>query len=108
MMRSSELRGVRVVLVPVGVEHVPELRRILLTPEVRSRWRDEAAAPRWPFDDRSATRFAVLVETAVRGMIQYGRKTSPTIATRRSTSSLIPSCMGTALAVMRSPLWLGT
>ena len=76
-MRSSELRGVRVVLVPVGVEHVPELRRILLTPEVRSRWRDEAAAPRWPFDDRSATRFAVLVETAVRGMIQYGEEDEP-------------------------------
>ena len=74
---GSELRGARVVLVPVGPEHVPELRRILLTPEVRSRWRDEAASPRWPFDDPLATRFAVLVEAQVRGMIQYGEEDEP-------------------------------
>ena len=73
----SALRGARVVLVPVGVQHVPALRRILLTPEVRSRWRNEVASPAWPFDDPSATRFAVLVEAEVRGMIQYGEEGEP-------------------------------
>jgi RimJ/RimL family protein N-acetyltransferase len=65
------------VLVPVAAEHVPELRRILATPEVRARWRDEDASPRWPFDDPSATRFAVLLDGAVRGMVQYGEEDEP-------------------------------
>jgi RimJ/RimL family protein N-acetyltransferase len=73
----STLRGVRVVLVPVGPEHVPELRRILRTPAVRSRWRDEAAAPDWPFDDPSATRLAVLAKAELRGMVQYGEEEDP-------------------------------
>jgi RimJ/RimL family protein N-acetyltransferase len=68
------LSGRFVALVPVTVEHVLELRRILATPEVRLRWRDEAASPQWPFDDPSATRFAVLLEGAVRGMVQYGEE----------------------------------
>jgi aminoglycoside 6'-N-acetyltransferase len=72
-----ELPGERVVLVPLGSEHVPELRRILLTPEVRSRWGDEAASARWPFDDPSATRFVVLLDATVSGMIQYAEETEP-------------------------------
>jgi uncharacterized protein (TIGR03083 family) len=68
---GSELRGKHVVLVPVTAEHVPELRRILRTPEVWLRWGDEAASPQWPFGDPSATRFAVLLDGAVRGMVQY-------------------------------------
>jgi len=71
------LPGTRVLLMPVAAEHVPELRRILATPEVWARWRDEAASPQWPFDDPSATRFAVLVEEAVRGMVQYGEEDEP-------------------------------
>ncbi|MGH3833774.1 MAG: GNAT family N-acetyltransferase [Pseudonocardiaceae bacterium] len=74
---GSELRGKRVVLVPVTAEHVADLRRILRTPEVRLRWGDEAAPPRWPFDDPSATRFAVLLDGVVRGMVQYGEETEP-------------------------------
>jgi RimJ/RimL family protein N-acetyltransferase len=73
----TELPGERVVLVSVLPEHVPELRRILATPEVRLRWRDEARSPRWPFDDDSATRYAVLVEGQVRGMVQYGEELEP-------------------------------
>lgn len=61
-------------LVPTAAQHVPELRRILATPEVRARWRDEDASPQWPFDDPSAMRFAVLVEESVRGMVQYGEE----------------------------------
>ncbi len=39
------------------------------TPEVWLRWGDEAASPQWPFDP-SATRFAVLPDRAVSGMVQ--------------------------------------
>jgi len=74
---APTLPGTRVVLVPVTAEHVPELRRILATPEVRARWRDEDASPRWPFDDLSAARFAVLLERAVRGMVQYSEEDEP-------------------------------
>jgi aminoglycoside 6'-N-acetyltransferase len=74
---DPELRGDRVVLVSVTAEHVPELRRILLTPEVRRRWGDEAASTEWPFDDPSATRFAVVVDGAVRGLVQFGEEEEP-------------------------------
>ncbi len=71
------LHGERLVLVPVTPAHVPELRRILATPEVRSRWREEDASPQWPFDDPSAVRFAVLHGGAVRGMVQYSEENDP-------------------------------
>ena len=77
MTGTPTLRGERLVLVPVAAEHVPELRRILATPEVRARWRDEDASPQWPFDDDSATRFAVLVDGEVGGMVQYGEEDEP-------------------------------
>jgi aminoglycoside 6'-N-acetyltransferase len=70
----STIPGLRVTLVLVTAEHVPELRRILATPEVRARWGDEDASPQWPFDDDSATRFAIIVDATVRGMIQYGEE----------------------------------
>ena len=68
------LHGQTAVLVPVAAEHVPELRRILATPQARARWRDEDASPQWPFDDGSVTRFAVTLGGAVRGMVQYGEE----------------------------------
>lgn len=77
MTGRPELRGQRVVLMPVTAEHVPDLRRILSTPEVRLRWGDEAASPRWPFDDPSATRFAVMLDGTVIGMVQYGEEEEP-------------------------------
>ncbi len=76
-MQQSELRGARVKLAPVVAGHVAELRRILATPAVRRRWRDEAASPRWPFDDSSATRFAVLLDGRVCGMVQYVEEDEP-------------------------------
>jgi RimJ/RimL family protein N-acetyltransferase len=63
--------------VPVATEHVAQLRRILAMPEVRRRWRDEAASPGWPFDDPSAVRFAVLVDGRLYGMVQYGEELEP-------------------------------
>ena len=64
-------------LVPVAADHVPELRRILGTPEVRRRWGDEDASPGWPFDDPSSTRFGILVDGTVRGLVQYTEENEP-------------------------------
>jgi RimJ/RimL family protein N-acetyltransferase len=77
MGAHDELRGERVVLVPVAPGHVGELRRILHTPEVHARWGDEDARPGWPFDDPETARFAVLLDGAVRGMVQYWEETEP-------------------------------
>ena len=74
---GPQLRGSYVVLTPVTAEHVPDLRRILRTPEVWRRWADEAASAGWPFDDPSATRFAVLLDGLVRGMVQYAEEDEP-------------------------------
>jgi len=71
------LRGQRVVLVPVTAEHVPDLRRILRTPEVWHRWGDDDESPQWPLDDPSATPFAVLLDGVVRGMVQYSEEDEP-------------------------------
>ncbi len=65
------------VLVPVAADHVPDLRRILRAPEVWARWRDEDASAQWPFDDPSVTRFTVLLDGAVRGLVQYGEEEEP-------------------------------
>jgi RimJ/RimL family protein N-acetyltransferase len=72
-----EIAGRHVVLEPVSAAHVPELRRILNTEEVRFRWGDEAASEQWPFDDPSSVRFAIVVAGAVRGMIQYSEENEP-------------------------------
>lgn len=64
-------------LVPVAAAHVPELRRVLATEAVRRRWGEEASSPRWPFDDPSSVRFAVLAGGAVRGMVQYTEESEP-------------------------------
>ncbi len=71
------LQGRDVLLVPVATEHVPELRRILATEQVRARWPTEGAASEWPFDDPSAVRFTVVVDEAVRGMVQYAEEDEP-------------------------------
>ena len=97
MSTDPELRGERVVLVPVAAGHVAELRRILATPEVRSRWGDEAASPRWPFDDPSATRFAVVVDGAVRGMVQYGEEDDPAYRSASIDVFLDPAVHGRGL-----------
>ncbi len=70
----AALAGRRVVLHPVQASHVPDLRRILATPAVRSRWGNEAASAEWPFDDVSTVRFAIVLDAAVRGMVQYAEE----------------------------------
>jgi len=86
------------VLVPVTAEHVPELRRILLTPEVRRRWGDEAASPQWPFDDPSVTRFAVRWEGTVCGMVQYDEEEDPMYRHASIDIFLDPPCTGAVSA----------
>jgi RimJ/RimL family protein N-acetyltransferase/ketosteroid isomerase-like protein len=78
-MDTSDLRltGERVVLVPVIGEHVEDLRRIRRTPQVEARWGVESYAPPWPFGDPGAVVFTVLVDGAVRGLIQYGEEDEP-------------------------------
>ncbi len=75
MSAASELGGDGVVLAPVTADQVPELRRIIRTPEVRRRWGDEEAeSAGWPFDDPGSTPFAILIDGAVRGLIQFGEE----------------------------------
>jgi aminoglycoside 6'-N-acetyltransferase len=71
------LHGDLIELVPVTPAHVPELRRILRTPEVHLRWGDADAEPGWPLGDPEVTCFTVLVDERVRGMIQYGEEEDP-------------------------------
>jgi aminoglycoside 6'-N-acetyltransferase len=71
------LNGDLVSLVPVTAAHVPELRRILRTPEVHARWGDADAEPGWPLEDPEVVCFTVVVDDEVRGMIQYGEEEDP-------------------------------
>lgn len=68
------LRGQRSRLVPVAAEHVAQLRRIRADPAVRRYWRDVDASSGWPLDEPSVTRFAVLVDGEVRGLVQYAEE----------------------------------
>lgn len=67
------LQGAFVRLVPLTADHLPDLRRIRETPEVRTRWGE-------PVDDEAdddVTCFAILVDGVVRGMVQYGEENDP-------------------------------
>jgi aminoglycoside 6'-N-acetyltransferase len=72
----TELRGASVVLRPLAAADTPALLRILRTPEVAAWW--GAPDPGFPeTDDPQATRFAVLVDGQVEGLIQYGEEDEP-------------------------------
>ena len=77
MTTEPELHGELVVLTPVASETGTRAAANPAHPEVRCRWGAEAASPQWPFDDPSATRFSVLLDGAVRGMVQYGEEEEP-------------------------------
>ncbi len=74
---TTELRGEIVVLAPVTEAHVPELRRIIGTAEVRARWGAVDDSPTWPFDDPMTACFTVLEDSVVRGLVQYGEEEDP-------------------------------
>jgi aminoglycoside 6'-N-acetyltransferase len=66
----ADLHGERVVLRPLEAAHGPELRRILATPQVAAWW----GPPEHDFpesDDPDCTRFTVLIDGAVAGLVQY-------------------------------------
>ena len=60
---------------PLAPEDGEELRRIHLTAEV-SRWWG-AMDPRFPDDEPESTRFTIVVDGRVAGMIQYGEEPEP-------------------------------
>ena len=62
-------------LVPLAPEHAEELRRIHLTPEVSAYW--GAMAEGFPDDEPESTRFTIMVDGAVAGMVQYGEEDEP-------------------------------
>ena len=79
---------------PIEKVHVQDLRRILDTPEVRSRWGDEAASDEWPYDDPSSVRFAIIQGGAVVGMVQYGEEEDPSYRHASIDIFLDPSVYG--------------
>jgi aminoglycoside 6'-N-acetyltransferase len=71
------ITGAQVTLVPVGPEHVADLRRIRRTPEVTLRWYDVESEPDWPFDEEDSTGFAIVYGGRVVGFIQYYEENDP-------------------------------
>jgi aminoglycoside 6'-N-acetyltransferase len=72
----AELTGRLCVLRPLCAADVPPLRAIHATPEVAAWWGE----PEDDFplsDDPGATRFAVVLEGEVAGLVQYGEETEP-------------------------------
>jgi len=61
---------------PLDASHAAELRRILATPDV-ARWWDPPDDDFPLADDPDSTRFTILVDGAVAGMIQYGEEDDP-------------------------------
>jgi aminoglycoside 6'-N-acetyltransferase len=74
----ADMRGERdhrIDLVPVTSEHTVELIRIRQTPEVFTWWGELDEG--FPFDDPEAAVFTVLVDGAVRGLVQYTEELAP-------------------------------
>jgi aminoglycoside 6'-N-acetyltransferase len=75
------LEGAVVRLVPLTADHLPPLRRIRATPEVRARWGEPEADGLDGIDlsggTDGVTCFAIVVDGVVRGMVQYGEEDDP-------------------------------
>lgn len=69
------LRGEHVVLRPLAPEDAPALRAIHATPEVTAWW--GRMADGFPDDEPQATRFAILVDGEVAGLVQYTEEPEP-------------------------------
>jgi aminoglycoside 6'-N-acetyltransferase len=61
---------------PLEPRDAPELRRILMTPEV-ARWWDEPEDDFPLADDPDSTRFVIEVDGTVAGMVQYAEELDP-------------------------------
>ena len=62
-------------LVPLAYAHADALRAIHGTPEVTEWW--HAMEDSFPFDEPESTRFTILVDGEVAGLIQYGEELEP-------------------------------
>lgn len=72
----SELRGEAVVLRPLGPRDAAPLRALREAPEVMAWW--GSIEPEFPLtDEPTATRFTILVDGAVAGMIQFTEEEEP-------------------------------
>jgi aminoglycoside 6'-N-acetyltransferase len=70
------LAGERVVLRPLGGEDAPTLRAIAATPEVSAWW--GPLADDFPLaDEPEATRFTILVNGEIAGLVQFGEENDP-------------------------------
>lgn len=71
-----ELQGERVVLRPLEAVHAEGLRAIRLTPEVAERW--GPLEDDFPLaDEPTATRFAIVVDEELTGMVQFSEENEP-------------------------------
>jgi aminoglycoside 6'-N-acetyltransferase len=70
------MEGHTLLLRPMEPADEPELLRIHRTPEVRHRWDEPEDGFPWT-DEPDATRFTIVVDGAVAGMIQYGEELTP-------------------------------
>jgi len=75
----DELKGDRVVLRPLGADDVPVLVEIQSQPSVAHSWGrpDEAALRRQAAGESEETSFAITVDGAVAGLIQYVEENDP-------------------------------
>jgi aminoglycoside 6'-N-acetyltransferase len=72
----TELRGDVVVLRPLAFEDAPSLRAIHVRPEVAEWWGTMEDA--FPFDEPESTRFTVLVDDRIAGLVQFGEENEAT------------------------------
>jgi aminoglycoside 6'-N-acetyltransferase len=63
------------VLRPLADEDAAELRRVRATPEV-ARWWDEIE-PEFPWEDPESTRFTIVIDGQVAGLIQFWEEVEP-------------------------------
>ena len=69
------LEGRRVVLRPLDEDDAAALKAIVAAPEVARWW--GAQDERFPFDEPESTRFTILVNGDVAGLVQYGEEDEP-------------------------------
>jgi aminoglycoside 6'-N-acetyltransferase len=99
MNEPDELRGERVVLRPATPDDLDALLRVLQAPEVACWWgdydRERAAADL--LDDPESHTFAVIVDGAVEGLVQYYEEEDPQYRHAGIDVSLHPSVIGRGL-----------
>jgi aminoglycoside 6'-N-acetyltransferase len=72
---SGDLRGHELALRPLAEADGPELRRIHETPEVAAWW--DPPEDDFPWDEPEATRWTIVVDGAVAGLIQFTEELEP-------------------------------